>query len=56
MHLAGVGMREVTELQIDDHEAPESPVKKYQIDAEPLSADPKAALPSNEGEVASQFE
>lgn len=56
MHLAGVGVGELADLQVDDDEAAQAAVEEQQINAEPLVPDAQAPLPADEGEVAAQFE
>src|ERR1700689_3386116 len=39
IHLSGVGVSELTNLQIDDNQATQPPIEKQQVDAIPLRAD-----------------
>ena len=52
LHLAGVGVGELANLQIDDNETPQLAVKEKEIDAKPFCADPQPALAADEGKVA----
>jgi hypothetical protein len=56
MHLAGVGVGEFAELEVDHHEAAKAAVKKEQIHPIPFIADTQAPLAADEGEVATEFE
>ena len=56
VHLSCVGVRELPEFEIDDHETPEAPVEEEQVDPVPLVADAESSLASDEGEVATQFQ
>ena len=53
VHLAGIGVGELADLEVDDHQAPEAAVEEQQIDAEPLVADAQAPLAADEGKVVS---
>ena len=55
VHLTGVGVGELAELQVDDHQTTQAPVEKQQINAVPLVTDAEPPLPANEAEVAAQF-
>ena len=56
VHLAGVGVGELADLQIDDDEAAQFAVKEKEIDAIPFPADPQPALAADESKIASQLE
>src|SRR5450759_4054543 len=56
MHLTGIGMRELADLQINDHKAPQFAVKEKEIDAIPFAADSKPALATDESKVAAELE
>ena len=56
VHLSSVGVRESANLQVDNHQASQTPVKKQQIHPVPFSADTKAPLPAHEAEVPSEFQ
>jgi hypothetical protein len=56
VHLAGVGVRELVELQIDDDEAAQAPVEEQQVDPVPRVADAQPALATDEREVAAELE
>ena len=56
MHLTGIGVRELPNLQIDDDEASQFAVKEKEIDAIPFATNPQPALTTDESEVASKFE
>jgi len=44
VHLASIGVREFTCLEVDKYEAPKAAVKKHQINAVPFIADPEAPM------------
>ena len=56
VHLAGVGVRELAALEIDDDETTELAVKEQQIDAIPFVADAQPPLPSDKSEIAAQLQ
>ena len=56
VHLAGVGVGEGAELEVEDDEAAQAAVEKDEVHAIPHAADAQAALASDEGEVAAEFE
>jgi hypothetical protein len=56
VHLAGVGVREAIELQVDQDEAAQAPVEKEEVDAIRLVADPHAPLANDEAEVRAEFQ
>src|SRR5271157_76357 len=56
IHLSGVGVGELSNLQINDDQTAKPAMKKQQVDAVPLVADAQPPLPGNEGEVASEFQ
>ena len=56
VHLTGVSVGELAKLQIDDHQTTQAPVEEQQINAIPLVTDAQPPLPSNEAEVAAQFQ
>ena len=56
VHLPGVGVRELAELEVDDDEAAQPAVEEEQVDAIPLVADAEPPLAADEGEVAAQLE
>jgi len=51
IHLSGVGMRELADLQIDDNEALQLSAKKQQVDLVPCRTDAQSLLSGNEGEI-----
>lgn len=55
-HLAGVGVRELADLEVDDHQATQGAMEEEQIDAIPLIIDAQPFLPADEGEVAAQLQ
>ena len=55
MHLASVGIAELADFEVDNDEAPEPPVKEYEVDAEPSVVDPEPTLAANESEVVAQL-
>ena len=56
VHLAGVGVGEGAELEVEDDEAAQAAVEEDEVHAIPHAADAQAALASDEGEVAAEFE
>ncbi len=56
VHLAGIGVGEGTDFEIDDDQAIELAMKEEEIDAEPLIADAQTALAADECEVVAEFE
>jgi hypothetical protein len=56
MHLTRIGVRELANLQINDHKASQFAVKEEKIDAIPFAADAQPALATDEGEVAAELE
>jgi len=56
VHLAGIGVREFPGFEINENEAPQSAVKKHQVDAVPFIPDAQALLASHEGEVIAEFQ
>jgi hypothetical protein len=56
MHLARIGMRELANLQINDHKASQFAVKEKKIDAIPFPADSQPALATDERKVAAELE
>ena len=56
IHLAGVGVGKSAELQIDEDQAAESSMKKEQVHAVPIVADPKSLLAGHESKIVAKFE
>jgi hypothetical protein len=56
MHLAGVGVGELAQLQIDDDQAAQAAVEEQEVNPEPLVADREALLAADKGEVTAQLE
>jgi hypothetical protein len=56
VHLAGVGVGEWFGLEVNHQQAAQGAVKEQEVHAIPLAADAQAALASDEGEVAAEFE
>ena len=56
VHLASVGIAELADFEVDDDEAPEPPVKEYEVDAEPVVVDPEPTLPSKKSKIIAQFQ
>ena len=56
VHLAGVGMRELSALEIDHNEAAELAMEKEQIDPIPFVANAEAALTPDKSEIAAEFQ
>jgi hypothetical protein len=54
--LTGVGVVEGAELEVYDDEAAQAAVEEDEVHAIPRAADAEAALASDEGEVAAEFE
>lgn len=55
VHLSGVGVRELAELQVDYDQATKTSMKEEQIDAVPFITDAQPTLAADECEVAAQF-
>jgi hypothetical protein len=56
VHLAGIGVGELADLEVDDDQAAEATVKEEEVDSIPLVADAEAALAADEGELAAELE
>lgn len=56
MHLPGIGVRELSDLQVDDDQAAQLAVKEDEVHAVPLVAHTKPPLPSHEGERTSELQ
>src|SRR5712692_6903419 len=56
VHLAGVGVRELVELEVDDDQATQPTMEEEQVDPVPLVADPQPPLTTHEREVAAQLQ
>jgi len=56
VHLAGIGVVEGAEIEVNDDEAAQVAVEEDEVHAIPLAAHTEAALASDEGEVAAEFE
>lgn len=56
MHLTRVCVCEFSELEIDDHETPQPPMKEQQVDAVPGRPYAKTPLSADEREVATKLE
>jgi hypothetical protein len=56
MHLAGIGVRECTELEVHDYQGSKAPVEKEQIHSIPSVSNTQSALPTNKSEIAAKFQ
>jgi hypothetical protein len=56
VHLAGVGVVELAELEIHDDQTSQAAVKEQQVDPEPAIADAQSALAADEGEVTAELD
>lgn len=56
VHLAGICVCKLSELQINDEQATEPAMKEHQVDSIPLIANTQPLLPSYESEVVPEFE
>ena len=56
VHLPGVGVGQLTELEVDDHEAAQPAVEEDEVHAVPRVADPETPLAADEGKLWSQLE
>ena len=56
VHLSGVGVAELADLEVDDDEALQTPMEEQQVDAEPRVVDSQSALATDEGEVVAEFQ
>jgi hypothetical protein len=55
VHLSGIGVRELAELEVDDDEASESSVEEQQIDTIPLVPHTQSVLAPDKGEIAPEL-
>ena len=56
VHLPRVGMRQLAQLQVNDDEAAQTPVKQQQVNAIPGLVNPQPALPPDKGEIAAKLQ
>lgn len=56
MHLPRVSVRELTKLEVNDHQAAQAAVKEEQIDPIPGVANSEPALTAHECEISAQLE
>jgi hypothetical protein len=56
VHLPGIGVSELAELQINDDKAPQAAVIEEEVYPVPFVANSQSALPSDKGEVAAEFQ
>lgn len=56
VHLAGVGVGELAELQVDDDETAQLAVEEDEVDPVPLVAHAEPPLPPDEGEGTTELE
>ncbi len=56
MHLPCVRIAEATNLQINNEQASQAPVKKHEIHSKPGVIDPYTPLPTYEGKVITELE
>ena len=56
VHLPGVGVSETTDLQVDDYQTSQPPVKEQQVDPVPFVTDAQTPLAAHEAEVTAQFQ
>jgi hypothetical protein len=56
VHLASIGVRKLTEFEVDDDKRSKSPMKEEQIHSIPSASDTESALPPNESEIAAEFQ
>ena len=56
MHLADVGVAELPQFEVDDHQAAQTTVEEQEVDPVPLVADSQTPLPADEGEVLAQLQ
>jgi hypothetical protein len=56
VHLAGIGVRELSALEIDDNEAAELAMEEEQINPIPFVANAEAALTPDKSEIAAEFQ
>jgi len=56
MHLPGVGVAELADLEIDNYQAPQTPVEKDKVHSIPGISHAHPFLASYEAEVAAQFQ
>jgi hypothetical protein len=51
IHLSGIGVRELADLQIDNNETAQTPIEEQQVDAVPFRAYAEPPLARNECEI-----
>jgi len=51
----GIGVRELTQFQVNDNQASKTPMEEEEIYPIPGVADTQTALPANKGEVAAEL-
>ena len=56
VHLAGIGVCELTEFQVHDHQGPKAAMEKNQVDPIPFGSDAQPFLSGDESEVVAQFQ
>ena len=56
VHLAGVGIAELADFEIDHHQTFQAAMEKQQVDAKPGIVEPQAALATDKGKVVAQFQ
>ena|ERR1035438_3016 len=56
IHLSGVGVGKLADLQVDDNQAAQSPMEEKQVDAIPFCADTEPPLARNEREIVAEFQ
>lgn len=56
VHLAGVGVSERLDFEVNHQQAAQPAVEEEEVHAIPLATDAQAALASDEGKVAAEFE
>ena len=56
VHLPGISVGELADLEVNYHQAAEPAVEEEEVDAIPLVADAQATLATDEGKLAAQLE
>lgn len=56
MHLAGVGVAELANLQVGQEQAPQAAMEENKIDAKPIVIEAKPPLATDKGEIVAQFQ
>jgi len=56
VHLSGVGMGELADLQVDDHQTSQATMEKDEVHPIPFVADAQTLLPADEAEIPAKLQ